>query len=46
LGIRAAGYATEDIHIARHEPLALPSASERSFLDMLRESGIPFVEVP
>jgi hypothetical protein len=46
LGIRAAAYATEDIDIARHEALALPSVTERSFLDMLRESGIPFVEVP
>ncbi len=46
LGIRAAAYATEDIDIARREALALPSVTERSFLDMLRESGIPFVEVP
>ena len=46
LGIRAAAYATEDIDIARYEALALPSVTERSFLDMLRESGIPFVEVP
>jgi hypothetical protein len=46
LGIRAAAYATEDIDIERREALALPSVTERSFLDMLRESGIPFVEVP
>lgn len=46
LGIRAAAYATEDIDIARREALALPSATDRSFLDMLRDSGIQFVEVP
>lgn len=45
-GVRAAAYATEDIDIARREALALPSATDRSFLDMLRDSGIPFVEVP
>lgn len=46
LGVRAAGYATEDIDIARRETLALPAAPSASFLEMLRDSGIEFVEVP
>lgn len=45
MGILAGAYATEDIDIARREALALPS-TDKSFLDMLRDSGIPFVEVP
>ena len=46
LGVRAAPYATEDIDIARRAPLAFEALPKASFLDMLRESGIPFVEVP
>jgi hypothetical protein len=46
LGVKAAAYATEDVDIARREALALPSLPEKSFLEMLRDSGIPFVEVP
>jgi hypothetical protein len=46
LGIRAASYATEDVDVARHEVLAFQEAPNKSFLEMLRETGIPFVEVP
>jgi hypothetical protein len=46
LGVRATPYATEDIDIARREALAFTKMPERGFLDMLRESGIDFVEVP
>lgn len=44
LGVRAVAYATEDVDIARRERLALPEVP--SFLEMLRESGVEFVEVP
>ncbi|MCC6764093.1 MAG: hypothetical protein IT293_05465 [Deltaproteobacteria bacterium] len=44
LGVRAVAYATEDVDIARGERLALPEVP--SFLGMLRESGVEFVEVP
>jgi hypothetical protein len=46
LGVRAAAYATEDVDIARREALAFVRLPERSFLEMLRESGIEFLEVP
>jgi hypothetical protein len=46
MGIRAAAYATEDVDVARREALAFVQVPEKSFLEMLRESGIHFVEVP
>lgn len=46
MGVRAAAYATEDIDVARKETLAFPRLPEKGFLDMLRDSGIRFVEVP
>jgi hypothetical protein len=46
LGISAATYATEDVDVARHDVLAFDKLPKKSFLAMLRESGIPFVEVP
>jgi hypothetical protein len=46
MGVRAAAYATEDIDVARHEVLAFESLPDKTFLAMLRDSGIPFVEVP
>lgn len=46
MGIRAAAYATEDVDVARREALAFERLPEKTFLDMLRESGIHFVEVP
>ena len=46
LGIRVAAYATEDVDVARREALAFERIPEKSFLDMLRDSGINFVEIP
>jgi hypothetical protein len=46
LGVKAAAYATEDIDIARREALAFPHALGKPLLEILRESGIAFVEVP
>jgi len=46
LGARATPYATEDIDIARREALAFKKLPERGLLEMLKDSGIPFVEVP
>jgi hypothetical protein len=46
LGARAAAYATEDIDIARSEALAFETLPAQGFLEMLRDSGIEFVEVP
>lgn len=46
LGARAAAYATEDIDIARGEALAFEAQPAEGFLEMLRDSGIDFVEVP
>ncbi len=46
LGIRSAGYATEDIDLARRQPLALAEPLSMDFLSLLRTSGIEFVEVP
>jgi hypothetical protein len=44
LGVRAVAYATEDIDIARREALAISGVPP--FLQMLRETGIQFFEVP
>jgi len=46
LGIRAPAYGTEDIDIARAAPLEFSTPGKRRLLDVLRESGIEFVEVP
>lgn len=46
MGIRAAAYKTEDIDIARRERLAFNLLPDVSFLQMLQESGINFIEVP
>jgi hypothetical protein len=46
LGARAASYATEDIDIARREALAFERLPDAGFLEMLRDSGIEFVEGP
>jgi hypothetical protein len=46
LNVRAAAYATEDVDIARREALAFQRLPEQGFLEMLRDSGIEFVEVP
>jgi hypothetical protein len=44
LGVRAVPYATEDVDIARREALAISGAPV--LLQMLRETGIQFFEVP
>ena len=44
LGVKTVPYTTEDVDIARPEALALPELPP--FLDMLRETGIEFCEVP
>lgn len=46
MGVRAAAYVTEDVDVARREVLAFEHLPEKTFLDMLRDSGIHFIEVP
>jgi hypothetical protein len=46
LGARAVAYATEDIDIARGEALATEKLSDQAFVEMLRGSGVGFVDVP
>ncbi len=46
LGVRAAAYATEDVDLARGQPLAFAEPPGQGLLAMLRESGLNFVEVP
>ncbi|HEX4781728.1 MAG TPA: GSU2403 family nucleotidyltransferase fold protein, partial [Usitatibacter sp.] len=46
LGIRVAVFATEDIDIARPAKLALEKVPKGGLLELLRESGIDFVDVP
>ncbi len=46
LGIKASPYTTEDIDLALREKLAFPELPDQGLLDMLRETGIDFVEVP
>jgi hypothetical protein len=46
LGIRVAVFATEDVDIARPGKLALEKAPKGGLLELLRESGIDFVDVP
>lgn len=46
MGLQADAYATEDIDVARREALAFETLPAKPFIDMLRDSGIPFVEVP
>lgn len=46
MGVRATPYTTEDIDIARREALAFQKLPNRGLLEILRESGIDFVEVP
>lgn len=44
LGVKTVPYATEDVDIARREQLALEGLP--SFLEMLRQTGVDFLEVP
>lgn len=46
LGVRAEAYATEDVDVARREALAFETIPDKTFIEMLRESGIDFIEVP
>lgn len=47
MGLRADAYATEDIDVAgRSEALAFDALPAKPFIDMLRGSGIHFIEVP
>lgn len=46
MGVRAQAYVTEDIDVARRGALAFEHLPEKTFLEMLRDSGIHFVEVP
>jgi hypothetical protein len=46
MGVRATPCATEDIDIARREALAFKKLPNQGLLEMLRESGVDFVEVP
>jgi len=46
MGIRAAPFSTDDVDVARGAPLSFASPPKGSFLEMLRDSGIDFAEVP
>ena len=46
LGVRVAAFATEDLDIARPNKLALGKLPKGGLLELLRESGIDFVDVP
>jgi hypothetical protein len=46
LGVRAAPFATEDVDVARPGKLALERVPKGGLLEMLRESGIDFIDVP
>jgi len=46
LGVRAAQYKTEDVDLARREALAFEKVPDKGLLEILRESGVDFVEVP
>lgn len=47
LGVRQPpGYLTEDLDIARAGPIEVAALPQGGFLELLRTSGLPFVEVP
>lgn len=46
LGVQAAAYRTQDLDLARAAPLALALPPDRSFGNVLNESGLNFVPVP
>lgn len=46
LGVRVAVFATEDMDIARPDKLALDKPPAGGLLELIRESGIDFVDVP
>jgi len=46
LGVLAPGYRTQDIDVARAQPLAIALPEGITFQQLLKESGLPFVPVP
>lgn len=46
LGVRAESFATEDIDLAKRGKLSLTGVPEGGLLEILRRSGVDFVEVP
>lgn len=46
MGILAAGYTTQDVDVARAQPLALALAAGMDFGDVLNASGLEFTAVP
>jgi hypothetical protein len=46
LGISAAGYRTQDVDVARAQPLAVAQRETIAFRELLEESGLDFVPVP
>lgn len=46
LAVAAAGYRTQDIDVARAQPLAVALGHEADFTSLLKETGMPFVPVP
>lgn len=46
LGIRAEAFATEDVDIARNAPVSVAGVPEGGLLEILRTSGVDFVEIP
>lgn len=46
LGVLAPGYRTQDIDIARAQPLAVALPEGVTYPQLLKESGLPFVPVP
>jgi hypothetical protein len=46
LGVRGTPFATDDIDIARREALAFPGVPSKGLLEILRETGLDFVDVP
>ena len=45
-GVQAAGYRTQDVDIARSQPLTIALPEELTFEKLLMESGLEFVPVP
>jgi hypothetical protein len=46
LGIAAAGYKTQDVDVARGEPLSIALPEGSTFASLLEETGLRFVPVP
>ena len=46
LGVRATSYKTEDVDVARAEPLTFDTPPQAPLFEILKSSGVEFVEVP